>query len=248
MDTPLCGNIDKKLYSMLMFILGVSMLFPEYIAPLFVFVLYIYFIIHFKKTGRSAKLGDMGKAVLLYLTYMLISAAWSKTHRASFLIAMLGLGCYLVYIMVANVINSKDKLKNAITAINVSAGVIGLIATLEIVSLHISKRTGVNFVIPNPLFYNINDIIFDYMPVEIINKPYKSRASATFDNPLILATYLVITTPFCAFGSVYFRHSRNRKISRACLVFALSGIVCTFSRGAYIAVGMSILIMLISNK
>lgn len=248
MDTPLCGNTDKKLYSMLLCILGGSMLFPEYIAPLFVFVLYIYFIIHFKKTGRNAKLGDMGKAVLLYLGYMLVSALWSKTHWASFLIAMLGLGCYLLYIMVANVINSKDKLKNAITAINISAGIIGLIATAEIVSLHIAKKTGINFVMPNPLFYNINDIIFDYMPVEIINKPYKSRASATFDNPLILATYLVITTPFCAFGSVYFRHSRNRKISRACLVFAISGIVCTFSRGAYIAVGMSILIMLISNK
>ena len=64
MDTPLCGKTDKKLYSMLLFILGASMLFPEYIAPLFVFVLYIYFIIHFKKTGRNAKLGDMGKATL----------------------------------------------------------------------------------------------------------------------------------------------------------------------------------------
>ena len=248
MDTPLCGHTDKKLYGALIFILGASMLFPEYIAPLFVFGLYIYFIIHFKKTGRNAKLGDMGKAIFTYLTYMLISSVWSNTHRSSFLIAMLGLGCYLIYIMVANVVNTKDKLKFAITAINISAGVIGLIATLEIVSLHLAKKTGVDFVIPNPLFYHINDRVFEYLPVEIINKPYRSRASATFDNPLILATYLVITTPFCAFGSVYFRHSRNRKISRACLVFAISGIVCTFSRGAYIAVGMSVLIMLISNK
>ena len=248
LDTPLCGSIDKKLYYMLLFVLGASMLFPEYIAPLFVFILYIYFIIHFKHTGRNAKLGDMGKAILAYLSFMLVSAAWSKTHMASMLIALLGLGCFLTYIMVANVINTKEKLKNAITAINISAGIIGLIATIEIVSFHIAKKTGTHIILPNPLFYSINDRVFDLMPVEIINNKYKSRASATFDNPLILATYLVLTTPFCAFGSVYFRHSRNRKISRACLVFAISGLVCTFSRGAYIAVGMSIVIMLISNK
>ncbi len=247
MDTPLCGTIDKKLFWWLMFILGASMLFPEYIAPLFVFALYIYFIIHFKKTGRNAKLGVMGKGIFAYLIFMLVSSLWSKTHLASFLIAMLWLGCFLTYIMVANVVNTKEKLKFAITAVNISAGIIGLIAIVEIVTFHIAKSTGTHLVLPNPLFYDINDKAFEFMPVEIINKPYRTRASATFDNPLILATYLVITTPLCAFGSVYFRHSRNRKISRACLVFAIGGIVCTFSRGAYIAVGMSILIMLISN-
>ncbi|MBR3150087.1 MAG: O-antigen ligase family protein [Eubacterium sp.] len=248
MDTPLCGSTDKKLFWWLMFVLGASMLFPEYIAPLFVFILYIYFIFHFKKTGRNAKLGTMGKGIFAYLIFMLVSSIWSKTHMASILIALLWLGCFLTYIMVANVVNTKEKLKFAITAVNVSAGIIGLIATLEIITFHLSKQTGMHFVIPNPLFYGINDRVFDFLPVEIVNKPYRTRASATFDNPLILATYLVITTPFCAFGSVYFRHSRNRKISRACLVFAISGIVCTFSRGAYIAVGMSILIMLISNR
>ena len=248
MNTSLCGATDKKLYGWLLFILGASMLFPEYIAPLFVFGLYIYYIIHFKKTGRNAKLGDMGKAIFAYLLYMLVSAAWSRSHWSSFLIAMLELGCFLTYILVANTVNTKEKLKTAITAVNISAGIIGLIATAEIVSMLIAKRTDVKLVVPNPLFFNINDFVFDYLPVEVVNKPYRARASATFDNPLILATYLVLTTPLCAFGSVYFKHSRNRKISRACLVFAISGIVCTFSRGAYIAVGMSILIMLISNR
>ncbi len=248
-QAPLCRETDKKLFYMLIFILGAGMLFPEYIAPLFVFGLYIYFIILFKKTNRNAKLGNVGKVIFSYLIYMLVSSIWSNTHMASFLIAMLGLGCFLTYIMVANVITSKEKLKFAITAINVSAGIIGLIATLEMLSLLLHNKTGgATPVIPNPLYYNINSKVFQYMPVEIINKPYHSRASATFDNPLILATYLVLTTPLCAFGSVYFRHSRNRKISRACLVFAISGIVCTFSRGAYIAVGMSVLMMLISNK
>ena len=249
LDTPLCGKVDRKLFYMLTFVIGASMLFPEYIAPLFVFALYIYFIIHFKKTGRNAKLGDIGKAVFAYLVYQLVSCLWSKSRNASFWIAMLALGCFLTYILVANVVNTKDKLKYAIGALSVSAGIIGLIATLEIITFNIAHHTGTHLVIPNPLFFDINDWVFkEFMPLEIINKPYRSRASATFDNPLILATYLVIATPFCAFASVYFKKSKSRKICRACLVFAIAGIFCTFSRGAYIAVGMSIIIMLISNK
>ena len=248
MASALGGKTDRKLYIGLLFIIGFSMLFPEYIAPLFVFGLYIYFIIHFKKTGRNAKLGEIGKAFFAYTIYMLISSIWSKSHLSSVLISLLWMGCFLAYILVANVVNTKGKLKLAITAMNISTGIIGLIAIVEIISFNLSKHYGWDFTISNPLYYNINDKVFAMLPVEIINKPYSSRASATFDNPLILATYLVITTPFCAYGSVYFQHSRNRKISRVCLVLALGGLICTFSRGAYIAVGLSFLILLISNK
>jgi O-antigen ligase len=107
---------------------------------------------------------------------------------------------------------------------------------------------GFNFYFPNPFYYEINDKVFDLIPVEIINYRFRSRASATFDNPLILATYLCITTPFCAFGSVNFKHSKNRKISRTCFVFALGGLICTSSRSAYIAIAIAIFVLLVSNK
>ena len=242
------GKTDRKLFLGLTVTLGVSMLFPEYIAPLFIFGLYIFFIIHFKKTGRNAKLGELGKVMFSYTVYMLVSSLWSKSHLSSVLISLLWMGCLLTYILIANTVNTKEKLKAAITAINISTGIIGLIALVEIISFNLSKRYGWDFTISNPLYYDINDRVFDFLPVEIVNKPYSSRASATFDNPLILATYLVITIPFCAFGSVFFKHSRNRKISRVCLFFGLCGVFCTFSRGAYIAVALSLLIMLVSNK
>ncbi len=242
------GKTDRPLFIGLLAALGLSMLTPEYIAPFFVFALYIFFIVHFKRTGRNAKLGDLGKAIFSYTIYMLISSIWSKTHFASVLIALLWMGCFLAYILAANIVNTKEKLKLAITVINISAGAIGLIAIVEIITFNLSKFYGWEHTLANPLFYEINDKVFGLLPVEIINKPYSSRASATFDNPLILATYLVLTTPFCAFGSVYFKHKRNRRISGVCFFLALGGIVCTFSRGAYIAVAISILIMLISNK
>lgn len=248
MVSTLGGKTDKKLFEGLLITLGFSMLTPEYIAPFFVFGLYIYFIIHFKRTGRNAKLGDMGKIFFSYTGYMLLSSVWSKTHLASVLIALLWMGCFLTYILIGNTVNTKEKLKNAITAINVSAGIIGLIAIIEIVTYNLSKYYGWNHALANPLFYEFNTKVFQLLPVKIINDPYSSRASATFDNPLILATYLIISTPFCAFGTVFFKHSRNRRISRICLLFALGGVVCTFSRGAYIAVGISIIVMLISNK
>ncbi len=248
--TPLIyEKTDNRLFLGIIIMLGVSMLCPEYIAPFFVFGLFIYFKKHFTRTGRKAKIGELGKIFLMYMLFMLISGIWSDAHYISSLIALLWMGCFLGYIIMANSVNTKDKLKHAITAFNISAGLIGLIALLEFVSYNLTKHTDwFHFIFPNPLYYGINTTIFKYLPVDVVYSQFNSRASATFDNPLILATYLVISTPFCAFGSVYFKHSKNRKISRVCLLFAIAGIISTSSRGAYIAIAMAIITMLISHK
>mgnify|MGYP000770418135 FL=1 len=151
---------DKKLFRALLVIYGISFLFPEYLAPLFVFIFYIPFLIHFKKTGRNAKLGQLGKAFMVYMTYMIISAIWSDTHILSALIGLLWMGCFLTYIETANIINTKQKLKNAITAVNIASGTIGLIAILEFVTYNLTKYTNwFNFIIANPLYYEFNDMI-----------------------------------------------------------------------------------------
>ena len=240
---------DRKLFLALLGIIGGSFILPEYIAPLFVFFFYIPFLIHFKKTGRYAKIGQLGKAFMAYMCYMIVSAIWSKTHILSALIGLLWMGCFLFYIEIANLVNTKEKLKNAIAALNISSGTIGLIAILEFVSYNLTKHTKwFNFIIANPLYYEFNDKVFKLFPFEIVNYPYPSRAAASFDNPLILATFLVITTPFCAFSSVYFKHSKSRKIGSFCFISSLVGLLCTESRGAYIAIALSIITLLISNK
>ena len=240
---------DRKIFLWLLAIIGISFILPEYIAPLFVFFFYIPFLKHFKKTGRNAKIGDLGKAFMAYMCYMIVSGIWSGTHLLSSLIGLLWMGCFLFYIESANIINTKDKLKNAIFALNISSGILGLIATLEFATYNLTKYVdGFNFTISNPLYYQLNDWVFNLFPFEIINSQYPSRAAATFDNPLILATFLIITTPFCAFSSVYFKHSKHRKLSRVCFVFSLLGILCTESRGAYIAIALSIATLLISSK
>lgn len=240
---------DKKIFTWLLTIIGVSFILPEYIAPLFVFFFYIPFLRHFKKTGRNAKIGNLGKAFMAYMCYMIVSGIWSGTHLLSSLIGLLWMGCFLFYIESANIINTKDKLKNAIFALNISSGVMGLIATLEFATYNLTKYVdGFNFTISNPLYYQLNDWVFNLFPFEIINSQYPSRSAATFDNPLILATFLIITTPFCAFSSVYFKHSKHRKLSRVCFAFSLLGILCTESRGAYIAIALSIATLLISSR
>lgn len=240
---------DKKLFYTLLAIIGCSFILPEYIAPLFVFFFYIPFLIHFKKTGRNAKIGQLGKAFMAYMCYMIISGIWSNTHLLSALIGLLWMGCFLFYIEISNLVNTKEKLKNAISALNISSGVIGLIAIAEFVTYNLTNHTKwFNFIIANPLYYEFNDKIFKLFPFEIVNYPYPSRAAATFDNPLILATFLVITTPFCAFSSIYFKNSKNRKIGRFCFIASLVGLLCTESRGAYIAIALSIITLLISSK
>ena len=159
------------------------------------------------------------------------------------------MGCFLGYIMVANTVNTNEKLKNAITAVNISSGLTGLIGIAEFITYNLTHHTKwFNFIIANPLYYQFNDKVFNLFPFDIVNNVFPSRAAATFDNPLILATFLVMTTPFCAFGTVYFKHSANRTISAVCLILTLGGIFCTESRGAYIAVALTIITLLVSNK
>ena len=240
---------DRRLFALLLITLSVSFVFPEYIAPLFVFFLYIYFIIHFKKTGRNAKLGNLGKIFYAYMTYMVISGIWSNTHILSSLIGLLWMGCFLGYIMVANSINTNEKLKNAMTAMNISSGITGAIAISEFVTYNLTHHTKwFNFIVANPLYYKFNDKVFGLFSFDIVNNVYPSRATATFDNPLILATFLVMTTPFCAFGLVYFKHRANRRLSMICLLLTIGGILCTESRGAYIAVALTVITLLLSNK
>ena len=240
---------DKKLFHILLGIIGGSFILPEYIAPIFVFIFYIPFLTHFKRTGRYAKLGQFGKTFMAYMCYMIISSIWSNTHILSGLIGLLWMGCFLFYIEISNLVNTKEKLKNAISALNISSGIIGTISILEFVSYNLTKHTDwFNFIIANPLYYELNDKVFKLFPFEIVNYPYPSRAAATFDNPLILATFLVITTPFCAFSSIYFKNSKNRRIGRLCFIASLVGLLCTESRGAYIAIALSIVTLLISSK
>ncbi len=220
---------------------------PEYISPFILFGSYIVFKRYWSSINNKALIGDLGKSIFVYTIYMVVSGIWSNTHIFSSLVGLLWMGCFLMFAYIANTVNSQEKLKNAITYINIASGIIGVIAVVEMISFMISLRTGnYDHRFPNPLYYNINGKFFDSLPFEVVHKRYASRASSTFDNPLILATFLVITTPLAAFGSIFFTHSKNRKISRACWFFSLAGIIATTSRGAYIACGIGIIIFLFS--
>lgn len=249
MPNVIQSNSDKKLFLGLIITLGFSMILPEYIAPFLVFGLYIYFLKHFKTTNRKAKMGEIGKIIFSYTIFMVISAVWSSEPLMSFLIGMLWMGCMLSYILVANIITDEDMLKNAITAVNLSTGIISTISILEFVTYNLTQHLEwFNLLFPNPLYWTINNAVFKLLPIDVVNYVFASRASATFDNPLILSTYLVTTIPFSAFGSVYFKKSNHRKISRVCLFLGLGGLVGTSSRGGFIAIAIAIFVMLVSNK
>ncbi len=194
-------------------------------------------------------MGDFGKLFLAYMCYMVISSIWSKTHLLSALIGLLWMGCFLGYLIVANTLNTKEKLDYAILFVITSAGIIGLISLLEFITYNLSSTTTwFNYYFPNPLYYDINDYIFNKIPVDIVNTKIDSRASATFDNPLILATYLVLANPFCAYGCIHFENKKHKIISSICLVMSLGGIISTTSRGAYIATIISFIVMFVTSK
>ena len=93
-------------------------LLPEYLSLILLLISFVVFKVYWSKINKKALLGERGKIFLIYMCYMIISAFWSKTHLLSALIGLLWMGCFLIYVYVANTVNTKRKLKNAITLIN----------------------------------------------------------------------------------------------------------------------------------
>lgn len=219
-------------------------LLPEYIAPIFTLICFLVFKKHFSLTSQKVKTGTVGKVFLLFMCYSLLSAFWSSTPIFSAAISLLWMGMLLGSFFVSNMTTTRERFENLIVCFSIGGGAAGGIALIQYILLMAKVK------VPNPFWTILDTLIYKLLPFSVLDTSPEwsmSRSASTFDNPLILATYLIIVFPLAVYGFICGK-KENRIICGICSLLTLAGIISTTSRGPALALIAALVILVFLNS
>ncbi len=216
-------------------------LFPEYIS--FVLVIPAVFLAWKDRliNNRRIYIGRIGKLLLAYIGYMFITTLYSKNFLHSLATVGMWAFFFLIYLVVVNILTDSDRCDSMLLCVTAVAGVVGLIACLQ---YRIGYFTNGQ---PAPVWEWLDNIVFEILPLRIVNPEYMLRSPSTFNNPNILAEYLVLVTPFVVYFNFCERRKDIRLFCRICLLLTFCGILFSFSRGGYMTLLVLCLMLIILN-
>lgn len=216
-------------------------LMPEYVSFLLAVPAVILAWKDIRQNGRRIRLGFIGKLLLIYIGYMFITTLYSDNFMHSLATVGMWAFFFLVYLMVANLLTDADRCDSLLLCITAVAGTVGLIACCQ-------YRVGY-FTESNPIeFWGwLDKIVFEYIPLRIENPTYILRSCSTFNNPNILAEYLMAVAPFVVYFNFCERRKDIRLFCRICLLLTLCGVLFSFSRGGYMVLIVLCLALIVLN-
>jgi O-antigen ligase len=181
-----------------------------------------FYVIKLIRGKRVFKLELVDSAVLLFTLLIFFASVFSAGGEGSVNAALVSCSLMLGYFLLVNLMRTEKWIKRCVFALVSSASIVAVIGVLEDVFGKSSNQW-----LDVSLFTNI-----------------RVRVVSLFDNPNVLATYLVLIFPF-ALNSFILAKKRNEKFlsSIICAVFVLAT-VFTWSRGAWIAMALTFLIFL----
>ena len=119
---------------------------------------------------------------------------------------------FLGDIFLSNLIDRRERLRQAMFFLTIGAAAVSVVALLQMLCIKLKIP------FPIPFWKDVDHFIFKFLPFSIVTDFVSTRASATFDNPLILAAYLIII--FYRFQSTaYLSSRRNGSESRQAFAF-----------------------------
>lgn len=164
--------------------------------------------------------------VILLAVMLFAGGIVTSGGEASLNAALMYTGLLVMYFLVVNLMNTKEWLNKCITAIAAPSMVIAVLGIIEYASGSMPSQW-----IDSDMFSDISN-----------------RAVATFDNPNMLATYLILTAPFI------WVHMRNKEFTVSGRIISgigsLASIVCvvlTWSRGGWLGMIAAIIVFLLIN-
>lgn len=216
-------------------------LLPEYISFLLVIPAAILAWQDMRKNGRALRIGTIGKILLVYIGYMFITTLYSRNFLHSLATVGMWVFFFVVYLMVSNLLTDSDRCDSLLLCITAVAGAVGLIACFQ-------YRIGY-FAESNPIevWGWLDKIVYEYIPLRIENPVYVLRSCSTFNNPNILAEYLMTVAPFVVYFNFCERRKDIRIFCRICLLLNLSGVLFSFSRGGYMVLILLCLALIVLN-
>lgn len=226
-------------------VLFLTPLVPEYIALPFTLLLFLWFKPQAKKNGEKVLMGETGKALFFFMCYQLLTVLWAGHKIYTAAIAMMWLGTFLAYCMLANGIKSQRVLDKFIFGAALSDGVMGLLCVFQSLFYGAAEKTPVTVLgetiklneIVNPFWRILDSAVFKILPIEFLPYEDPSRATATFNNPLVYAAVAVLLLPLALYCA-YTMKKWYRAAAILSAALSVAGVVLSKSRACCIVLGV----------
>lgn len=231
-------------YSVLL--LSITPLFPDYFCFPLVFAAFALALIDAKKQGRRVSFGKLGIMLLLCLAYMALSILYSADAVSSFWTFIMW-GCmFLGYLTFSTVLFERERLRAAILCMTTVTGIVGAVAVAQYI-----LRETFGMRISDELWEGLDRLIYGWLDIPLSSIDFGDRVSGTFNNPNLLAAYLIMTIPFSIAFVMTGTRSKPKAGARIALILAVYALGFSFCRGGYlalIAVGALLIVLFIRKK
>ncbi len=223
--------------------LGCIPLFPEYIAPFLAIASLFAAVRDAKRHHRRVRVGAAGKAMIAYLVFAAVQLIWATNRLFSLFTLVCWIAMLCMYLAMSTVLTSIRRIQ---TALFIFSTVVGMLGVLACVQFALVKVMGMGIQI-NTLWATVDaalaGIFSDSVQIGVLSE----RAAATFMNSNLYAQYMVMAMPAVAAYAFSGRRTASKIISRISLLLAAAGLIVSFSRGAYLALGAVVIVMCIAN-
>lgn len=192
------------------------------IAAITIYVLICY-LLKLIRGKRTLKFEIIDVAVLIFMTLMLLGGIFSVAPGESLFPALLYVCFMLGYFLVVNLIRTSEWVKRCVVSISTSSFIVAVYGVYE-------------------NFFGMADTTWQD---EEMFEDIRGRVVSTFENPNVLAEYLIMTIPFILAMFLVSKHVGKKLnylimggVGAACLIF-------TWSRGAWLGILIGLLLFLL---
>lgn len=220
----------RQPYLRALLLLAIVPLFPEFLSFVLVLLAGYFAVKDIRQNRRPLKVGTIGKWLIAFCAYQTFTCIISTHPLQSLGTSLMWWFFLMAYLMLVNLITTRDRLDTFLLYLTTVAALVGLIACIQYRINYFSDNTTSN------IWHWLDELIYPYIPFNIVELNFFDRACATFDNPNILAKYLVMVAPFVACFNFIERRNSLRIYSRICLFLTFAGVIFSFSRGGYLAI------------
>ena len=181
---------------------------------LMVLVTAFFYMIKLIRGKRLFKLEALDFVILIFGALILLSSVYSAGGKASAYSATVSATLLLGYFLLVNIMRTEKWIKRCIIALVASASIVSVIGVFEFI------------------FGGRNNSWLDQSFHSVI----KTRVVSLFENPNMLAVFLVMILPFLVALSIKAKERNARFLTKLLIVLFLVCIIFTWSRAAWLAV------------
>ena len=218
-------------------------LFPEYIAPFLAIGALIAASCDAKCQHRRIRVGSAGKAMMALISFFVIHLLWAKDRAFSAVTCLGWIVMLFVYLAISTVLTEPRRVEGALFALSAVVGALGALACVQYVMIAFFDKE-IEFAMA---WYTVDSAIYKLFPFPMALGSGFNRSCATFANPNMYAQFCVLTIPFVAAYGFSGHRNASKILARVSLLLAVAGLLVTFSRGAYLALGAIAIVMCMAN-